>query len=54
MLIAAHGWDIAGALAANWRAAFVARQGKQLYPIAPQPEIAEHDILEIAKKISIT
>jgi len=51
MLIAAHGWDIAGALAAGWRAAFVARPGKQLFPLAPEPEINAPDLLKIAQKL---
>lgn len=38
MLIAAHGWDVAGAMAAGLRAAFIARPGQQLYPLAPKPE----------------
>lgn len=38
MMIAAHGWDVAGAMAAGMRAAFIARPGQQLYPLAPQPE----------------
>ncbi len=51
MLIAAHGWDIAGALWANWRAAFVSRPGKQLFPLAPLPEIIEPDLEQVADKI---
>ncbi|MGJ8636151.1 MAG: haloacid dehalogenase type II [Phycisphaerales bacterium] len=39
MLIAAHGWDIAGALWSGWRGAFLARPGAQLYPLADSPEI---------------
>lgn len=39
MLVAAHGWDIAGALWAGWRGAFLARPGAQLYPLADRPEI---------------
>ena len=39
MLIAAHGWDIAGALWAGMRGAFLSRPGHQLYPLAPEPEI---------------
>jgi 2-haloacid dehalogenase len=44
MLIAAHGWDVAGALWAGWRATFLSRPGAQQYPLAPQPEIAEPDL----------
>jgi 2-haloacid dehalogenase len=48
MLIAAHGWDVAGALWAGWRAAFVSRPKKQLFPLAPEPEIEEHNLMRVA------
>ncbi|TDD98693.1 haloacid dehalogenase type II [Flavobacterium cellulosilyticum] len=51
MMIAAHGWDIAGAIWAGWRGAFIARPGQQLYPLAPLPEINETDLLKIAQKL---
>ncbi len=51
MLVAAHGWDIAGALWAGWRAAFIKRTGAQLYPLAPNPEINESNLELAAKKI---
>lgn len=51
IMIAAHGWDIAGAIWAGWRGAFIARPGKQLYPLAPLPEINEPNLLLIAKKL---
>lgn len=51
MLVAAHGWDIAGALWAGWRAAFLSRPGAQLYPLAPAPEIAEPDLIAAAKRL---
>ncbi|WP_299461646.1 haloacid dehalogenase type II [uncultured Gimesia sp.] len=51
MLIAAHGWDIAGALWAGWRGAFVARPGAQLYPLAKQPEINEPDMQRVAAQL---
>ena len=37
MLVAAHGWDVAGALHAGLLAGFVARPGQTLYPLAPPP-----------------
>ena len=43
-LVAAHGWDIAGALAAGCRAAFVARPGAALYPHGPQPDVIAPDL----------
>jgi 2-haloacid dehalogenase len=49
MLVAAHGWDIAGALWAGWRAAFLARPGAQLYPLAPTPEIVQPDLRQAAE-----
>ena len=47
MLIAAHGWDIAGAKRAGIQAGFVSRPGKALYPLALEPEIAEPSLEEI-------
>lgn len=51
MLIAAHGWDVAGALWAGWRAAFVSRPGQQQYPLAPKPEITAPDLKVISDKL---
>jgi len=51
MLVAAHGWDVAGALWAGCRAAFVARQGAQVYPLAPEPEIVEPDLKSVAERL---
>ncbi|MEE2802365.1 MAG: haloacid dehalogenase type II [Bacteroidota bacterium] len=48
MLIAAHGWDVAGALWAGWRAAFISRPGKQIFPLAPKTEINETDLQKVA------
>ena len=48
MMIAAHGWDVAGAQWAGWRAAFVARPGQQQYPLAHQAEVIGADLKEIA------
>ena len=49
MLIAAHGWDVAGALWAGWRAAFISRPGQQIFPLAPQIEINENDLKKVAQ-----
>lgn len=53
-LVAAHGWDIAGALAAGCRAAFVARPGATLYPHGPQPDIVAPDLTGIADALERT
>ena len=50
-LVAAHGWDIAGALAAGARAAFVARPGAVLYPHGPQPDVIAADLTGIADEL---
>ncbi|CAH8281926.1 2-haloacid dehalogenase [Mariniflexile fucanivorans] len=47
MLIAAHGWDVAGALWAGWRAAFINRPGQQLFPLAPKTEIVASDLQKV-------
>ncbi|WP_343329952.1 haloacid dehalogenase type II [Polaribacter staleyi] len=49
MLIAAHGWDVAGALWAGWRAAFINRPGQQLFPLAPKTEIVENNLKKVAE-----
>ena len=51
MLVAAHGWDISGALAAGLRAAFVARPGAVLDPEGPQPEIVGAGLAAVADRI---
>ena len=51
MLVAAHGWDVAGAIWAGWRAAFISRPGAQLFPLAPVPEIVEPDMASAAKRL---
>jgi 2-haloacid dehalogenase len=51
MLVAAHGWDVAGAIWAGCRAAFISRPGAQLFPLAPEPEIVEPDLRAAAKRL---
>lgn len=53
MLISAHGWDVAGALWAGWRAAFISRPGQQEYPLAPKTEIVAPN-LKKASDILVT
>ena len=50
-LIAAHTWDVSGALAAGARAAFVARPGAILSPLGAQPDIVGRDIAEVADRL---
>lgn len=50
-LVAAHSWDIAGALHAGCAGAFVTRPGQVLDPDGAQPDIIGSDIREIAERI---
>ncbi len=52
MLIAAHGWDMAGALNAGMQAAFIAREGQALYPLSPKPQLIGDTLSPIAEKLS--
>jgi 2-haloacid dehalogenase len=51
MLIAAHGWDVAGATTTGMRAAFVERPGKTLYPLGPDIELKGKDLNGIADQL---
>lgn len=50
-LVAAHAWDVAGALRAGATAAFVARPGMVLDPLAPTPDIVGANLAEVAELI---
>jgi len=50
-LVAAHAWDVAGAMRAGCAAAFVARPGQVLDPLAPKPDIVGADLREVADRI---
>jgi 2-haloacid dehalogenase len=51
LLIAAHAWDVAGALRSGSRAAFVARPGKVLDPLVDRPDLVVNDIDELADRL---
>jgi len=50
-LIAAHAWDIAGALRVGCAAAFVARPGMVLDPLVERPDVVGADLREVAERI---
>ena len=50
-LVAAHSWDVSGALAAGCRAAFVARPGMVLSPVGRQPDIVGPDVAAVVDQI---
>jgi len=50
-LVAAHDWDVTGALRAACAAAFVARPGQVMNPFGPQPDVRGADLNEVVEKI---
>ncbi len=50
-LVAAHAWDVAGAMRAGCDAAFVARPGMVLDPLAEPPNVVGTDLSEVAASI---
>jgi 2-haloacid dehalogenase len=51
MLVAAHDWDIAGAVAAGWSGAYVARPGMGAGALTPAPAVTGADLVEVARGI---
>ena len=51
MMVAAHGWDIAGAQRAGLKTAFIQRPGKFLFPLARKPTMEALDIRSFALKL---
>jgi 2-haloacid dehalogenase len=50
-LVAAHAWDVAGALRAGCVAAFVARPGMVLDPLVEPPDVVGADLRQVAERI---
>ena len=50
-LVAAHAWDVLGAMRAGYAAAFVARRGKALFPLAARPDIVAADLNQVSSEI---
>ena len=48
MLVAAHGWDVAGAKWAGLQTAFIARAGQQLFPLAQPPDLHAGEFFALA------
>ena len=50
-LIAAHAWDVAGAMAVGCMGALIKRQGIAANPIAPEPTIVAANLTAVAQRI---
>ena len=53
-MVAAHSWDVGGAMRAGCAAAFVARPGMVLDPLFDKPDIVGRDLAEIVDRIVTT
>lgn len=51
VLVAAHGWDVMGAMRAGLRGAWVARSERWLVPIVPEPDVTGEDLEDVAQQI---
>ncbi|MGI4750184.1 MAG: haloacid dehalogenase type II [Janthinobacterium lividum] len=51
LLIAAHGWDVAGAASADLQTAFIARKEQSLYPLAEKPRFVCKNLVELAAEL---
>jgi len=52
LLVAAHGWDVAGALRAGLAAAFVARPGQAEFPLGPPPTYTAPTLVDLAHQLA--
>lgn len=50
-LVAAHAWDVLGAMRAGCAAAFVARPGKALFPLGEAPDMIGATVRDVADQI---
>jgi 2-haloacid dehalogenase len=53
ILIAAHGWDIAGASHAGLRTCFIEREGQSLYSLSNKPDFQAKDIYTMAEQFVV-
>jgi 2-haloacid dehalogenase len=51
ILVAAHGWDVMGAMRAGLRGAWISRSERWLVPIVPEPDLRGEDLEDVADKI---
>jgi 2-haloacid dehalogenase len=51
-LIAAHAWDVMGAMRAGLRGAWVARSERWLVPVVPEPDVRGEDLEDVSRKLA--
>ena len=52
LFVAAHGWDVAGAAWAGMKTAFVARPGKEMFPLGPAIDIVIPSFAELPESVA--
>jgi len=50
-MVAAHAWDVGGAMQAGCTGAFIGRPGKAMFPLFPRPDVTGKDLAEVAEAI---
>ena len=50
-MVAAHAWDVGGAMQAGCAGPFIARPGKAAFPLFPKPDVTGNDLAEVAEAI---
>jgi 2-haloacid dehalogenase len=50
-MVAAHAWDVGGAMRAGCAGAFIARPGKAAFSLFPKPDVTGKDLTEVAEAI---
>ncbi len=50
-MVAAHDWDVSGAIRAGWQAAFIARPGMVLGPDSERPDVIGPDLDAVVEQI---
>ena len=53
LMVASHGWDIAGAARVGMKTAFLHRNQYALYSLAPQPDFNEVDLKSLSDKLCL-
>lgn len=48
-MVAAHAWDIVGAMQAGCAGAFISRPGKVIFPLGPQPDVEGPGLSTLAR-----
>jgi len=51
LMVAAHSWDVTGAIRAGWSGAFLARPGQILDALTPRPAFVAPDLVDLARQI---